>query len=242
MPRLDSGPELRRGTAAPSSARPHGRGTRSNPGADRPRPERLRAGGLLAALVGALRVQAFRAPAAPPPERGRARPAGPRRERRRARSRRGTRGRLQGRVAQPPVGGRAVPGRCDGCRRDPPRHLGDGCAPDRAARRSPVRRRRLAPVPRRRRDRPVRELRRRPERRRRGRPRRALPRQLPRQRDVRRPAPRRAADEREGDGRGRTRRALRRDDRSRRDRRRLGAREPGARGGVGRQAAVRPGR
>ena len=51
--------EQRRGTAAPPRARPHGRGARPYPRAARARAERLRARRLLAALVGALRLQAL---------------------------------------------------------------------------------------------------------------------------------------------------------------------------------------
>ena len=158
-----------------------------------------------------------------------ARAAGAGRERRRARPRRRPRGRVQGREPQPPVGGRAVPGSGDRSRRDPARHRRDGRAAGRAARRPALRRARLALLACRRRHRPLRQLRRRPDRRRRGGLRRGLPRQLPRERDVRRAAPGRAAHAREGDGRRPARRPLRRDDRTRRDRRRVRAREPGAR-------------
>ena len=59
---------------------------------------------------------------------------GGRRERRRRRHRRRLLRRLQDRVAQPPVGHRAVPGRGDRRRRHRARHLRDGRAADRAAR------------------------------------------------------------------------------------------------------------
>jgi hypothetical protein len=59
------------------------------------------------------------------PTEGSARGDGPRRERRRGRCRRRAGVRVQGRVAQPPERGRAVPGRGDGRRRDPARHLRD---------------------------------------------------------------------------------------------------------------------
>src|SRR6187551_1999932 len=49
-------------TATPPGARPHGRGARANRRAARARAERLRAGGLLAPVVRALRLQAFGAP------------------------------------------------------------------------------------------------------------------------------------------------------------------------------------
>ncbi len=48
--------------------------------------------------------------------------------------------RVQGRVAQPPERGRAVPGRGDRRRRDPARHLRDRRAPDRGARLAALRR------------------------------------------------------------------------------------------------------
>src|SRR5438132_1338350 len=124
-----------------------------------PPPEPLRAGGLLAALVGALRVQALGAAAAPPSLRRRARPPGPGRERGRPRPRRRAGGRLQGRVAQPPVRGRAVPGSRNRRRRDPPRHHRDGRAADRAARRALVRQSRLSLLARCARHRPLRQLR-----------------------------------------------------------------------------------
>ena len=78
-------------------------------------------------------------------------------------------GRVQDRIPQPPERGRAVPGRRDRRRRDPPRHLHDGRPPDRRPRRAPVRRSvgRPDPAPRGRRGprgRRVRQLRRRPDR------------------------------------------------------------------------------
>ena len=82
------------------------------------------------------------------PSSGRARAPGPGRERGRRRPRRGARGRVQGRVAQPPDRGRALPGRRDRGRRHPARHRRHGSAPDRAARRPPLRRPRLALPPR----------------------------------------------------------------------------------------------
>ena len=103
----------------------------------------------------------------------------------------GLRGRVQGRVAQPPERRRAVPGRRDRRRRDPPRRLRARRAADRGARLAALRRARLGalalPVrPRRRRDRPLRQLDRGADGRRRGLLRGALRAQLPRQRDVRR--------------------------------------------------------
>ena len=58
-----------RRTADPPRARAHRRRVRANPGAARPRAEPLRARGLLAALVGALRLQALGAAAAAAPAR-----------------------------------------------------------------------------------------------------------------------------------------------------------------------------
>ena len=136
-----------RGTS-PSRARSHGRGARPYPRADGARPEPLRARRLLAALVGALRLQALGPPAQAVPERGRARAPGAGRERRRARPRRRRGGRVQGRVAQPSDRGRAVPGRGHRRRRDPPRHRRDGRAAGRAARRAALRRARLRVRPR----------------------------------------------------------------------------------------------
>ena len=115
------------------------------------------------------------------PTDGPARAAGPGRERRRRRHRRRPRGRLQDRVAQPPVVHRAVPGRGDRRRRHHPRHLHDGRAADRAAELAalrPARRaRRRAHAPhrrrRRRRHRRLRQQHRHPDRRRRDRVRRA---------------------------------------------------------------------
>ena len=94
--------------------------------------------------------------------------AGVHRHRRRARRR------VQDRVAQPPVGGRAVSGRGDRRRRHPARRVHDGRAPDRDAQLAALRLARLAarPLPvRRRREghRRLRQLRRHPDRRRRGR-------------------------------------------------------------------------
>ena len=65
---------------------------------------------------------------------------GPGRERRRGRRRRRAGVRVQGRVAQPPERGRAVPGRGHRRRRDPARHLRDRRAADRGARLAALRR------------------------------------------------------------------------------------------------------
>ncbi len=74
-------------------------------------------------VVRALRLQALEEAAAPAADRGPARADGAGRERRRGRRRRRPRGGVQGRVAQPPERGRAVPGRGHRRRRDPARHL-----------------------------------------------------------------------------------------------------------------------
>ena len=119
---------------------------------------------------------------------------GPGRGRRRHRRRRRPRGGDPHREPQPPVGGRALPGRGHRRRRHHPRHLLHGRAPDRAhgpAALRPARRRPHA-LPRRRRRRRHQRLRqrgRRAHRRRRGRVRRLLPREPARQRAL----PRRAA-------------------------------------------------
>ena len=65
---------------------------------------------------------------------------GPGRERGRGRRRRRPGVRVQGRVAQPPERGRAVPGRRDRRRRHPARHLRDRRAADRGARLAALRR------------------------------------------------------------------------------------------------------
>ena len=74
------------------------------------------------------------------PTRRRGRRRGPGRERRRRLDRRRAGRRVQDRIAQPPERRRAVPGRRDRRRRHPARHLHDGRAPDRGARRAPLRR------------------------------------------------------------------------------------------------------
>ena len=89
----------------------------------RPRAERRRAGDVQPALVRALRLQALAQAAAAAADRGRAGGDGAGRERRRRRRRQRLRGRLQGRVPQPPERGRALPGRGDRGRRHPPRRL-----------------------------------------------------------------------------------------------------------------------
>ena len=103
-------------------------------------------------------------------------------------------GGVQDRVAQPPVGGRALSGRRDRGRRHPARRLHHGRAPGGGAQQPAVRPARppAQPLPLRRRGARrgrLRQLRRRADARRRGRLRPGLHRQSAGQRDVRRPAP-----------------------------------------------------
>ena len=120
-------------------------------------------------------------------------PAGAGRERGRARPRRRARRRVQGREPQPPVGGRAVPGRGDRGRRHPARHLGHGRPAGGAARRSALRRaRRCTSRARSAGSAHYGNCGGRPHRRRRGGLRRGVRLELSRQRDVRRAAARRS--------------------------------------------------
>ena len=163
-----------------------------------------------------------------PVEGGRVR-HGPGGERRRGLARRRARVRVQGRVAQPPERGRAVPGRRHRRRRHPARRLRGRRAADRDPRLAALRRGlavAAVALPARaggRRHRPLRQLDRRRHRRRRDLLRGLLRGQLPRQRDVPRADPGGRPDPL-GGGRGRQRRAaVRRAHRPRRDRRRVGA-------------------
>ena len=61
-PSISWSSEYRGGSGAPSRTWSHGRGVRADPLAPRARPQRLRVGGLLAPVVGALRMQALGAP------------------------------------------------------------------------------------------------------------------------------------------------------------------------------------
>ena len=147
---------------------------RPYPGAARARPEPLRARGLLAALVGALRLQALGAAAEAAALDGRARAPGAGRERGRPRPRR--RQAVAFKVeshnhpsAVEPFQGAATG--VGGILRDIDRH---GRAADRAARRAALRRARLSLRARRRRDRRLRQLGRRADGRRRGRLRRGV--------------------------------------------------------------------
>src|SRR2546430_298194 len=119
FPGYTESPDAGPGTTAAPRSRSDRLGGEPDPGAPGSRAEPLRARRLLTALVGALRLQALGAVAEAAAVAGRARAPRPGRERRRPRSRRRPRGRIQGRVAQPSVGRRAVPGRGDGDRGDP---------------------------------------------------------------------------------------------------------------------------
>ena len=202
----------------------------------------------VADVVRALRVQALAQAAADASDRGPARTARPRRERGRGRRRRRARDRVQGRVAQPPERGRAVPGRGDRGRRDPARRVRGRRAADRRARFAAVRRARglgafaLPARPRGRGDRPLRQLDRGADRRRRDLLRTELRAELPDQRDVPRDRAPRAADAQRRGRPGQRARAARRADRPRRDRRRVRARERRARRGRRGQAPVGPDR
>ena len=163
------------------------------------------------------------------PDRGPARRHGAGRER--GRGRRGRRHlvRVQGRVAQPPERGRAVPGRGDRRRRHPARRLRGRRAADRGARLPALRRAghlRALPLParaRRRGHRPLRQLDRRGDRRRRDLLRVGVRAELPRERDVPRADRDGEADPLRGRRRRQRRRAVRRADGPRRDRRRVRA-------------------
>ena len=200
-----------------------------------PRAERGRARDLQPDVVGALRLQALAQAAADAADGGPARRHGPGRERRRGRRRPRAVVRVQGRVAQPPERGRAVPGRGDRRRRDPPRRVRGRRAADRRARLAPLRRAgrlRALALPARargRRHRPLRQLDRRRHGRRRDLLRVRLRAELPGQRDVPRADRDREADPLGGRGRRQRRRAVRRADRPRRDRRRVRAGVRGAR-------------
>ena len=140
------------------------------------------------------------------------------------------RGGLQGRVAQPPERGRAVPGRGHRGRGHPARRLRGRGAADRGARLPALRRARLAALALPVRlggqgHRPLRQLDRRADRRRRGVLRARLRAELPRQRDVRRAGPARAPDPQRRRGSRQPARPARSAHRARRDRGRLGARQ-----------------
>ena len=115
----------------PRPARPDRRRIRAHRRAHRPRAEPDRARHLLGHVVRALRLQELARPPQEAADRRAARRPGPGRERRRRRHRRRPGRRLQDRIPQPPLVHRAVPGRGDGRRRHPPRHLHHGRPADR---------------------------------------------------------------------------------------------------------------
>ncbi len=150
-----------------------------------------RAGDRQRALERALRLQALAAPAQDAAHQGAVGASGTRRECGRHLDRRRHRRRVQDRVAQPSIRGRAVPGRRDRRGRNPARRLHHGRTSHRAARFAALRVARLAAraLPLRgcrERHRRLRQLRRCPDRRRRSRFRRGLRGQSARQRDVHR--------------------------------------------------------
>ena len=214
--------------------------------AARARPDRARARDVRGDVVGALLLQVVEALPRSLPHRGTVGPRRSGRGRRGDRRRRRPRGRHPHREPQPPVGGRALPGRGHRRRRDHPRRLLHGCAADRADGPAALRAARRPPHPlpprgRGRRDQRLRQRGRGPDGRRRGGVRRVLPRQPTRQRAVPRRAAGRPAGAGEGRGRRQRRRAARVGHRARRHRRgeRAGLRRVlrGRRG----QAAVGPG-
>ncbi len=109
-------------------ARPHRRGVRDDLRDPGRRADVRRARHVLAHVERALQLQALAADPRPLPDQRPARPAGPGRERRRHRRRRRLGGRVQGREPQPPERGRALPGRGHRRRRHRARHLHHGRA------------------------------------------------------------------------------------------------------------------
>ena len=164
-----------------AGAQPQRARVRAHRGAAGPHADAHRARRLLRALVGALLLQALQAGPQDVSDHRAAGGPGAGRERRRAPAARRLGGRLQDRVPQPSLRGRALSGRGDRRRRHPARRLHHGRAPGRGAQQPPVRaaRRAAQPLPlrrRRARRRRLRQLRRRPDARRRGRTsRRATP-------------------------------------------------------------------
>ena len=214
-------------------ARPEAGRVPAHPRHPRPAPHLGRARDVLGDVVRALLVQVVQgAPAqvrvAAHRDPGRQDARRHRRERRRRRHRAGLGGHLQGRVAQPPVLHRAVPGRRHRCRRHRPRHHGDGRPADRGDGLAAVRggrppRHLPRRARRRRRRRRLRQLPRPAQHRRRGRLRRLLPGQPAGQRALRGRAAARGPPPGQRHGRGQPGRAVRRAHRRRRHRRGLGA-------------------
>ncbi len=224
-----------------------GPGVRADRRQARARAEHRRAGDVQPDVERALRVQALQEAAAPAAGRGSQARHGAGGERRRGGRRQRHVVRVQGRVAQPPERGGALPGRGDRRRRDPARRLRRRRAADRDPRLPALRRARLAALAlparaRRRRHRPLRQLDRRGDRRRRDLLRGPLRAQLPRQRDVPRPDRDGAADPLGRRRRRQPARLVRRAHRPRRHRRRVRSRERGARRGGRREAADGPDR
>ena len=216
--------------AAVGRARAQGRRVRPDPRDPRPSPDQLRARDVLGDVERALLLQVLQgAPQAvlrdPAGDAGRQDAGRHRRERRRPRHRPGLRRHVQGRVAQPPVVRRALPGRRDRRRRHRPRHPRDGRPPGRGdgpAALRPARRRRHPPRAARDRGRRrrLRQLPRPAQHRRRGGLRRDLRRQPAGQRALRRRAAPRGPPPRQGVRRRQPGDPLRRAHRRRRHRRR----------------------
>ena len=133
--------------AAVRGAGPEAGRVPAHPRHPRPPPHGRRARHVLGHVVGALLVQVEQEPPAPVRRQDHRRHEGAparrhRRERGRRRHRRRLGGHVQGRVAQPPVLRRAVPGRGHGRRRHRARHHLDGRAPGRGHGPAALRRRR----------------------------------------------------------------------------------------------------
>ena len=126
--------------AAPPRAGADRRGARRDRTTARPWSQRPRARDVQRDVERALLLQEQQAPPADAADRRRRRGRRPGRERRRHADRRRLGSGLQDRVAQPPVRGRAIPGRGHRGRRHPARRLRDGRATDRGPRRAPLRR------------------------------------------------------------------------------------------------------
>ena len=125
--------------------RPHARRVRAHRRQARPRAQPGRARDVLAAVERALRLQALQAAAARRcPPRAAHVVMGPGENAGAGRRRRRPGRRLQGRVAQPPERGRALPGRGHRRRRHPARHLRARRAADRGARLAALRRARAS--------------------------------------------------------------------------------------------------
>src|SRR6266550_4005786 len=185
---------------AGAGAQPHTRRIRAHRSHARQEADVPRAGHFLRLVERALLLQAFAAGPQDIPHDGTAGRPGAGGERRRVAAPERLGGRVQDRIPQPPVRGRALPGGGHGCRRDSPRRLHDGSPPRRPAQRPPLRPARrgaqsLFVRGRGARDRRLRQLRRRAHARRRGRFRVRLFRQPAGERHVRRRAEGEGADQ-----------------------------------------------